>query len=81
MFKILSPGAPDYLKSLFVTSPSPYSNSRYALACTTPRIDLFKTSIGYSGTLIWNSLPSNLKQKTSLSSFKLALFTYLETTH
>ena len=79
MFKTFDPGAPDYLKALFVPSPSPYSNSRNSLACTTPRIDLFKTSIGYSGALLWNTLPHNLKQKSSLSSFKHALFGFLET--
>src|SRR5215813_11195841 len=33
-----------------------------------------KHSIHYSGSIIWNSIPADIKQSTSLSSFKHKLF-------
>ena len=35
-----------------------------------PKLELFKSSIHYSGTVLWNNLPQSLKNSDSLSIFK-----------
>ena len=42
-----------------------------------PRTDLFKSSLMYSGSVLWNEMPDFLKQKNTLPSFKKAYHKYL----
>ena len=35
-----------------------------------PRTDYLKNSFSYSGAVLWNSLPSDLRQASSLQKFK-----------
>ena len=35
-----------------------------------PRLDLFKSSLHYSGSLLWNALPQTVKSSNSISVFK-----------
>ena len=35
-----------------------------------PRLDLFKSSLHYSGSILWNALPQNVKSSNSISVFK-----------
>ena len=39
------------------------------LAIPLPRTNYYKNSFGYSGAVLWNSLPSAARQATSLTSF------------
>ena len=73
MFKVLNDYAPSYLTDLFHSAPSPYSYFKYNLIYPRPRLDIYKTSISFSGAQLWNTLPTTLKIQTSLSSFKTAL--------
>ena len=57
MFEIASP----YLKQLFQVSRLRGMNK---IALAIPRIDLFKSSLNYSGAILWNSLPESWKKKT-----------------
>ena len=58
--KIISGRAPIYLSTkLFINQSS--RNSSRKLNVPIPRIDLFKSSLVYSGTALWNSLPSALR--------------------
>ena len=67
--KILSGRAPMYLSTkLFINQSS--RNSSRKLNVPIPRIDLFKSSLVYSGPVIWNSLPSELRLPVSPSVFK-----------
>ena len=60
---------------------APHSSSRNNyLQLPKPRIDLFKTSMAFSGALFWNSLPVHLRSCHSLSSFKRNLSEHLNTT-
>ena len=53
---------------LFINQSS--RNSSRKLNVPIPRIDLFKSSLVYSGPVLWNSLPSKLRLPVSPSVFK-----------
>ena len=59
---------PSYLKNLIEKPPERYHSKNLILPL--PRIDLYKGSLSYSGTYIWNKLPQELKNITSENSFK-----------
>ena len=74
MYKIMFEIAPPYLKQLFQVSRSRGLNK---ITIMIPRIDLFKSSLTYSGAVLWNSLPEPLKKPISTSSFKSRFLTHL----
>ena len=73
MHKILNDKAPSYLVQLFAEAPSRYFSFRRNLTIPKPRLDIYKTSLSFSGAHTWNSLPLNIKSVHSLSSFKAFL--------
>ena len=78
MYRALTNSAPVYISSLY---KAPHSSSRNNyLQLPKPRIDLFKTSMAFSGALFWNCLPVHLRSCHSLSSFKRNLREHLNTT-
>ena len=77
MHKITSGSAPQYMNQLFMKNENLSSRSTAPLRPPRPRIDLYKTSIAYSGSLLWNSLPTSLTQTASRNIFKKDLFKYL----
>jgi hypothetical protein len=70
MHKIIHGNAPVYLKQLFREAPSRYSVFKRNLACPKPRVDIYKTSVAYSGAFVWNALPLHHKSIFKLSSFR-----------
>ena len=80
MYKLLTQPAPEYIRTLFTASNSRNSRLAQALSVPYPRLDIFKSSLSYSGSCLWNSLPVCIRQARSLSSFKASLFKYLSTT-
>ena len=75
MFKSQNCLCPKYLQDMFTPSFSHYTEFKHNLACPRPRLDLFKTSMSYSGASAWNSLPPHLKSmQGSLPAFKKCLF-------
>ena len=78
MYKITSNVAPSYMCTLFELSQTRYENSRSGLKPTRPRIDLTKTNISFAGATLWNSLPTSIREKPSIASFKKALWIYLQ---
>ena len=79
MYRLLSNKAPEYISNLYTHTPSRYSNSRnYYLSLPRPRIDIFKTSISFSGAYLWNNLPLTVRSCQSFSSFKHKLRELLE---
>ena len=48
-------------------------DSNGKLAISLPRTNYYKSSFGYSGEVLWNSLPSAARQATSLTSFRRLL--------
>ena len=67
MKKILEGHAPIYLSNLFKLSTI---RGPKHLLLPQPRIDLFKSSLSYSGVVIWNTLPEGIKQIKTLTAFK-----------
>ena len=67
--KIVSGRAPMYLSTKLLISQSSRNSSR-KLNVPMPRIDLFKSSLVYSGPVLWNSLPSELRLPVSPSVIK-----------
>ena len=74
VYKSVNGLAPDYLSEMFVDR----SNiTNYTLRDTTgklaipqPRTNYLKNSFSYSGAVLWNSLPTELRQASCLRKFK-----------
>ena len=67
MFRIMNGLAPSALTAKFPINKSRYTNN---ILVKKPRIDLYKTSMNYSGGMLWNSIPQTMKQTNSIQSFK-----------
>ena len=76
MYKIANTIAPKYLIDLFQIRNT-YANSTTSnlrsvsirnFIIPRPNINLFKNSISYSGTIIWNSIPLEIKNADSINS-------------
>ena len=71
MFKSLNGLAPVYLQDLFSKRHTDMRDSLPKLNLPKPRTDYLKRSFGYSGALLWNSLPENLTRAIrSIGQFK-----------
>ena len=81
VYKSLNGLAPEYLKSMFTdwSSTTTYSlrNCKGKLALPLPRTNFLKNSFSYSGAVLWNSLPTNLRQAQTLASFKSGCRSFL----
>ena len=74
VYKSLSGLAPGYLRSKFVERGAftDYSlrNNEGKLAVPLPRTNVLKNSFRYSsGAVLWNSLPTHVRQAMTLESF------------
>ena len=78
MFKILNGDAPSYLQNPFSVHGSGYNlrNSEIKLNLPKPRTNYLKRSLCYSGALLWNNLPQNIRMLRSLPLFKNSLNYY-----
>ena len=76
IFKISKSLTPDYLNEMFHLRPlnntiqSFRSSTAINYVLPMPHKELFKQSLIYSGPLIWNNLPENLKQVEQLTAFR-----------
>ena len=76
MYKIANSIAPSYLINLFQirnSSDDTISNLRSVtnrnFLIPKPKLNLFKNSLSYSGAIIWNSIPLEIKNSNSLNMF------------
>ena len=73
IYKSLDGLAPDYLSSKFLdrSSVCNYSlrGTEGKLAVPMPHTNYMKNSFSYSGAVLWNSLPIELRQANSLTAF------------
>ena len=76
MYKIANNIAPSYLINLFEmrnSSDDTISNLRSVanknFLIPKPKLNLFKNSLSYSGAIIWNSIPLEIKNSNSLDIF------------
>ena len=67
--------AAEYLCSRFATRETAYNlrDSENKLCIPLPRTNYYKNSFSYSGAILWNKLPCNVKQAESLTKFKCLL--------
>ena len=84
VYKCLNNLAPDSLSSSlkYVSDSQPYSTHTAIYKCLrTPKPDLsiMKHSFQYSGPFLWNTLPTNVTQSTTLIFFKRSLKQYVMT--
>ena len=74
VYKSLNGLAPDYLSNMFVdrNSITNYAlrDTSNKLALSLPRTNYLKNSFSYSGAVLWNSLPTELRQASTLHKFK-----------
>jgi exonuclease III len=75
IFKIIHGDAPLYLNT-FIQKPC-IGNRLFNCKLPFPRIDIFKTSLAFAGSSIWNSFPANVKNCNSLYTFKHSLRKHL----
>ena len=75
VFKAYKNLAPPYLKRLFICSNT-RAISRF-ITLPKRRIDLFKTSLSFSGASLWNTIPNQIKSCNSLTSFKTQLYKWI----
>jgi hypothetical protein len=77
VYKLYKQPCPQYLTS-FITERSP-ETSRHGqqFRVPQPRIDIFKSSLSYSGTSFWNSIPAVIRTAKTLASFRDSLFKHL----
>ncbi|MCU7800728.1 MAG: hypothetical protein KZQ70_11410 [gamma proteobacterium symbiont of Lucinoma myriamae] len=75
MYKVYNGLAPSYIADNFEvrqvneSTPALRSSTSGCFIPPKPKKELFKNSMRYSGCLIWNSLPNNVKQAESVESF------------
>lgn len=77
MYKVANNTAPSYLTDLFqmrnISSNDTLLNLRSVsnrhFLIPKPKINLFKNSFSYSGAIIWNSIPLEIKNSTSINIF------------
>jgi hypothetical protein len=75
MFKVRQGLTPNYISHFFTEAPARYGSSNFILPRT--RVDLYRTSLTFSGSTVWNSLPPTIKSCNSLSQFKASLKRYM----
>ena len=74
MFKIQNNLLPKQLCDSFTPSVSRYMNHRMSFIVPKARIDMYKRSLCFSGSTLWNSLPLSVKCAPSLAVFKSSVF-------
>jgi hypothetical protein len=81
MFKTLKSNAPSYLQeSVFSIRGTGYNlrNSEMRLNLPKPRTNYLKRSFCYSGALLWNSLPQEIRNLQTQAKFKKAVNKYFD---
>ncbi|KAK7096772.1 hypothetical protein V1264_003836 [Littorina saxatilis] len=68
MFRVTNKEVPEYIQSLFQRATNRYGSSKFIPP--RPRLDLYKSSLAFSGSSVWNSLPTVLKHIPSVKAFK-----------
>ena len=75
MYKTLNGNMPHYLQEIFTPRVSFYDlrDMENKLFVPKPRTEYLKRSFGYSGAVLWNSLPPELRSAQTLPIFKRGL--------
>ena len=74
MYKVVHGMTPSIIKQYIILNTNVHShNTRQAILFHIPnyRQNKFDTSLKYQGPLLWNALPSKIRESRTLFSFKL----------
>ena len=81
MYKCINGISPSYLQDLFYPASSDFyqlrSETQTLLKVPKPNKEIFKKSLQYSGSNLWNTIPQMVRSSNSLNSFKSNCFSYL----
>ena len=82
MLKVSNELVPCYVNEIFVKRNAHYKtrNSENNLDLPKPRTNYMKRAFGYSGALLWNNLPSEMRQTKHLSTFSKGIQMYFSNT-
>ena len=83
MYKVSNSITPSYINDMFIrrtTNLALRSSTSINYIPPKPNKEIFKRSISYSGPLIWNSLPAEIRQAESMSSFHLRCINWMKGT-
>ena len=70
IYKILNNNCPNYMNDFLQCSVSSFGLNSKMLNLPRPRIDIFKHSLSFSGSQLWNFLPISLKLAPTYKLFK-----------
>lgn len=75
MYKTMNGLTPRYLQEMFTKNENIYNlrNNEQALKLPKPKTDYMRRSFVYTGAKLWNELPLNIKESTTIHSFKKAI--------
>ena len=73
--KIYYNQAPHYLTNIITKASTRYYSKNVIIPKT--NMDLYKSSLSFSGAILWNRLPNKIKTITSFNSFKIKLKEWL----
>ena len=78
MFKTLKGNVPPYLQNMLSVRGTSYNirNSETRLNLPKPRTNDLKRSFCYSGALLWNSLPQDIRKLQSFAQFRKTIAEY-----
>ena len=81
VYKSINGLAPNYLSSMFLDRDSvtnyPLRDTEGKLAIPMPHTNFLKNSFGYSGVVLWNSLPIEVRQVDTLGEFRSGCSSFL----
>ena len=83
MYKVSSSITPSYINDMFTrrtTNLALRSSTSINYIPPKPNKEIFKRIMSYSGPLIWNSLPAEIRQAESISSFHLRCINWMKGT-
>ncbi len=87
MYKTLNHLVPGYLSEMFHMQSDILENTNVTLRSVTneamfvprPKIEQFKGSLSYSGAIIWNSIPLDIRNATSINVFTNRCLSWMKT--
>ena len=85
MFKVTQGISPIYITEMFQTkgynnedTMTLRSDSNKNFKTPKPKLNMFKNSLSYSGTLIWNSIPLEIRNANSIGDFAKKCITWMK---